>query len=247
MLRSRRSSAARVRVAAFVLCGLLGTQRATADEDDPMWLLFSGRDLWRNGAFAYGGFVFAPGGFEQDGLMLKVVLSGGGYRYRADALGSNVFGAQWGGQIMPGFRIKRGDAELKLFFGMEQQTHRLWPADPGNQLTGTTLGFRFAGELWWETTKQTVVIGDLSLTSIGSGNNGRLAYGHFVLEEMTGGFYVGPEAQYFATDRYHTLRVGAHITSMRVEAYEWSAALGFAQDSDRVRSPYVRLNFGLKR
>jgi hypothetical protein len=43
-------------------------------------MLFSGRDLWRNGAFAYGGFVLAPGGIEQDGLLLKVLLSGGVYR-----------------------------------------------------------------------------------------------------------------------------------------------------------------------
>ena len=30
------------------------------DEDDPRIMLFSGRDLWRNGAFVYGGFVLAP-------------------------------------------------------------------------------------------------------------------------------------------------------------------------------------------
>ena len=28
-------------------------------------MLFSGRDIWRNGAFAYGGFVHAPGGLDQ--------------------------------------------------------------------------------------------------------------------------------------------------------------------------------------
>lgn len=50
-------------------------------------MLFSGRDLWRNGASAYGGFVFAPGGLEQDGLLLKVLLSAGVYRYAAQNLG----------------------------------------------------------------------------------------------------------------------------------------------------------------
>jgi hypothetical protein len=44
-------------------------------------MLFSGRDIWRNGAFAHGGFMFAPGGFEQDGLLLKILFSSGLYRY----------------------------------------------------------------------------------------------------------------------------------------------------------------------
>jgi Cellulose biosynthesis protein BcsS len=30
-------------------------------------MLFSGRDIWRNGAFAHGGFIIAPSGLDQDG------------------------------------------------------------------------------------------------------------------------------------------------------------------------------------
>ena len=65
-----------ITAAAFFLCCLwVVTGRARAgDSDDARTMLFSGRDLWRNGAFAYGGFVFAPGGLEQDGLLLKVLL-----------------------------------------------------------------------------------------------------------------------------------------------------------------------------
>ena len=51
-------------------------------------MLFSGRDIWRNGAFAYGGLIVAPSGLDRDGLLLKVLLSGGLYRYHAQNLGS---------------------------------------------------------------------------------------------------------------------------------------------------------------
>lgn len=52
------------------------------DDEDATTILFSGRDIWRNGAFAYGGFLTAPGGFDDDGVMLKLLMSGGLYRYK---------------------------------------------------------------------------------------------------------------------------------------------------------------------
>ena len=59
-------------------------------------MLFSGRDIWRNGAFAYGGFIHAPGGLDQDGLLLKLLLSGGRYSYDAANLGgARVTGTEW--------------------------------------------------------------------------------------------------------------------------------------------------------
>ncbi|MGA9034500.1 MAG: cellulose biosynthesis protein BcsS [Pseudolabrys sp.] len=82
----RRVYATVVTVAAFFFCCVwVVTGRAWAgDNEDARVMLFSGRDIWRNGIFVYGGLVFAPGGLEQDGLLLKVLLSGGAYRYRAE-------------------------------------------------------------------------------------------------------------------------------------------------------------------
>ena len=96
-----------------------------------------GRDVWRNGAFAYGGLLIAPGGFEDDGLMFKLVLSGGLYRYNAGDLGSQVvIGSEMTGQILPGWRIKRGGIEAKIFLGLDIERHSLTPDDPANKLAG---------------------------------------------------------------------------------------------------------------
>ena len=71
-----------------------------------------------------------------------------------------------------------------------------------------------------------------------------MAFGWRVAQELfTDGVYVGPETQYFGSDGYRHRRFGLHITSMKTEATEWSAAGGFARDSDGRSSPYVR--FGL--
>ncbi len=210
-------------------------------------MLFSGRDIWRNGAFAHGGFIVAPSGLDQDGLLLKIVLSGGLYRYHAQNLGERVVGAEWLAQVLPGWRIKRGDVEFKVFMGSEIQSHHLRPDDPANRLRGISYGVRVAAEAWYEPTTETMIAADVSLSSIATGNSARAAFGWRVLEEMLGGVYVGPEIQYFGSDGYRHSRLGAHVTSMKTEDTEWSAAAGWARDSTGRSSPYVRLGILTRR
>jgi len=210
-------------------------------------MLFSGRDIWRNGAFAHGGFIVAPSGLDQDGLLLKIVLSGGLYRYHAQNLGERIVGAEWLAQVLPGWRIKRGDVEFKVFMGSEIQSHHLRPDDPANRLRGISYGVRVAAEAWYEPTAETMIAADVSLSSIATGNSARAAFGWRVLEEMLGGVYVGPEIQYFGSDGYKHSRLGAHVTSMKTEDTEWSAAAGWARDSTGRSSPYVRLGILTRR
>jgi len=57
---------------------------------------------------------------------------------------------------------------------------------------------------------------------------------------------LGPVVEYFGSEGYRHLRLGSHITSMKAEDTEWSAAAGWAQDSQGRASPFLRLNM-LKR
>src|SRR4026207_437068 len=94
-----------------------GPARAS-DSDDAHVMLFSGRDIWRHGAFAYGGFLIAPSGLDQDGLLLKIMLSGGLYRYDAQNLGGDrVVGAEWLTHVLPGWGVQRGAVGRKGFRG----------------------------------------------------------------------------------------------------------------------------------
>jgi len=69
-----------------------------------------------------------------------------------------------------------------------------------------------------------------------------------VLEDIFGdGIYVGPEVQYFGSDGYRHTRFGAHLAGLKTDTYEWSAAAGWARDSERQSSPYVRLNVMTRR
>lgn len=242
--RRRVYAAVSVAAAFSFCCVLLPIGPACANEDgDARAILFSGRDIWRNGAFAYGGFLFAPGSLDEDGFLLKGQISGGWYRYVAQNLGSSRVDAIEGlAQILPGWRIKRGNAEIKFFMGPEIQEHHLWPDDPANRLRGRSFGLRVGAEVWYEPTIETMIAGDASLSSAATSNAARLAYGWRVLAEMLGGVYVGPEIQYFGSDGYRHLRLGAHVTSLKADDTEWSIGIGWAQDSDRRSSPYLRLS-----
>jgi len=96
---------------------------------------------------------------------------------------------------------------------------------------------RFAIDLWSEPTISTMAAADASLSSAGSSYSARVAFGWKLFEL----FYAGPETQVYGADDYRQLRFGAHITSMKTDDTEWSAAAGWALDSDRRSSLYVRL------
>jgi hypothetical protein len=42
------------------------------------------------------------------------------------------------------------------------------------------------------------------------------------------------------------LEVGAHVTALRFQAFEWSAGGGWAMDSDHRTGPYLRLGVSAK-
>jgi hypothetical protein len=248
MVRGRRVCAAGLLAAAFVLCcasRLSRSARADGDEEDaPHFLLFSGRDFWRNGAFLYGGTTWAPAGFEQDGFLFKLLLAGVVDWYNAGDLdGDQVVGAEARGAIMAGWRMKRGPLEAKVFFGPEFQNNWLWPDDPGNRLRGRAVGLRFAIDLWMEPSPATMISGYASLSTIGANYAARAAYG-WKLFDM---FYAGPETQVYGGDGYAQVRFGAHLTSLKTGVTEWSAAGGWAIDSDERDSIYLRLGLMQRR
>ena len=139
---------------------------------------------------------------------------------------------------MPGFRIKHGDLEAKFFIGVEAEEHRLSPDDPGNSLRGRMIGLHMAIDFWYEPTAKTMAALDASISTIATNHSARAAFGWRVLDDR---FYVGPEIAYFGCDGYRHLRRGAHLTGLKTGNLQWSAAAGWAGDSDQRASPYVRL------
>lgn len=224
--------------ACFGVCLSISTGPSWAGGDGAQLLLFSGGDLWSNGAFTNGGLLWSPGGLDREGFTLKTVLSGGVYRYHSGALSdAQVVGSEYAAQVLPGWRFKRDGFEAKVFLGVDLQNNRLSPDDPSSRLRGTNFGARTAVDLWYEPTPASMIAADASISSIATSYSARLAYGWRMFER----FYFGPEAQAYACDGYRQMRVGAHVTAFKTETLEWSLAAGLSEDSDRRTSPYLRL------
>ncbi|MGH6664865.1 MAG: cellulose biosynthesis protein BcsS [Pseudolabrys sp.] len=225
--------------AAFGFCCVcVSVQPAKAGDDSAHFLLFSGTDLWRDGRFMHGGVLWSPGGIDREGFTLQAVISGGQYRYGSGTLNNaTVTGTEEEIQLLPGWRFKRETLELKVFAGLDIKNDVTTPYDPSNRLHGTSAGARVAANLWFEPTPATMLAADASLTTIATGYSARLAYGW----KLRDWFYLGPEAQTFACLGYRQVRLGTHLTAFKTGAFEWSAAGGWANDSDRRSSLYLRL------
>jgi hypothetical protein len=220
-----------------VLCSLTWVVPAAAQ--GARTLLFSGADLWGHGTFLYGGALWSPGGLDHDGFTLKALISGGTYNYVSGALGNaTVDGREFVAQLLPGWRFKRGATEFKVFAGIDLQNHHLSPNDPGSKLRGGDAGIRTGFELWTEPTANTMIAIDGSASTIAGSYNIHAATGW----RFANRFYFGPELQAFASDDYRQRRVGAHITAFKLGDTEWSAAAGYAADSDNRSSAYARFS-----
>ncbi|HEU4662251.1 MAG TPA: cellulose biosynthesis protein BcsS [Pseudolabrys sp.] len=244
MCRWRRVIAAGSVAAAFCVVASCVSAAPVEGSDSARSIFFSGTDLWRDGSFAYGGLLWSPGGLDREGFTFKALLTAGVYRYNSGALGgAQVTGVASAGRFFPGWRFKGRNLELKVFAGLDIESHRLSPDDPSSGLRGHDIGLTVAFDLWYEPAPNTMLALYGSLSSIAATYSARAAFGWRVSEL----FYIGPEAQIFGCVGYDQLRAGLHLTALRIGETEWSIAAGWTQDSDHRYGRYGRLGVLIRR
>jgi hypothetical protein len=215
--------------------GSLGTVRD--DRVGAKFLLFSGADFWRAGAFVHGGLMWSPAGLDREGFTFKLLVGGGTYRYLSGALDTEVIGRQFLGAAMAGWRFKFDGLEATVFLGPDIQDHKLTPDDLGARLRGHYFGARGGVEVWYQPRPEFMAAVNASGSTAGSQFSLRGAFGWRLLDKL----FVGPEAQALGCIGYQQYRLGAHATGLKLGAFEWSAAAGWADDSDHRSGAYGRL------
>lgn len=201
-------------------------------------LIFSGNDLWRQGAFLYGGMLWAPQGFDNDGFVVKAITTRGNYRYRSSTLGNiTVTGAMFATSVMPGARFTRGGVTMTIFAGFDYQMHALSPDDPGAALRGRHTGLRVAGDLWYQPTPATILTAAGTLSTIGNTYAVGSTFGWRVFDQ----FYLGPEVSAYGAGDYWQARAGVHVTGLEFIRLDWQGAIGYALDDGGESGVYMRL------
>lgn len=239
----RSSSVAAVAFTAAVGLAYMTAEPAKADSPaDSSFLFFSGTDLWRYGAFLYGGALWSPGGVNADGFTLKTLLNGGRYTYSSGALHTDVSALMGSAAVMPGWRFSYDKLIVSVFAGPVVQDYRLTPNDPSSRLHGFYLGGQFSTDIWYQPTAHTMASVNGTLATIGPTGSLRTAVGVRVFEKA----FVGPEIEELWCGNFQEMQFGAHITGLRTEALEWSAAGGWSLTSDQRQGPYLRLGVNLR-
>jgi hypothetical protein len=198
-------------------------------------LFFSGTDIWRNGLFSHSGLFWAYQGLSGDGMVFKVLLNSGLYRYTSGR--KEIVGFQAMGAALPGWRWHGRSSEVTVFAGVDLQDHRFLPNDPGNRLRGTHVGFRGGFDAWYEPVRDGMITVSASLSTVGPSYWMRAAAGGLLLDMI----WVGPEFIAAGDNRYTEMRLGGHITSVRFSSYEFSLGAGWARDNDGRSGAYGRL------
>lgn len=220
-----------------ILCAV-AAQAGAVGPDNPSFLLFAGTDIWRDGAFGSGGFLWSPAGLDRGGFTFKLLIAGGGYDYPSSTLGVDVDGTLVSASALPGWRTTHDGMTIDVFAGPIVQDYRLTPYDPGSLLRGSYAGAQLAADVWYQPDPATMVAFDGSIASIALIGSARAAVGWRPSPES---FFVGPEAQALWCIDYQQLRLGTHVTGFHIDALDWSAAAGLERDSFRRTGPYMRI------
>jgi hypothetical protein len=232
---------------AFVACiaamGVFCAARAGTDGPaGASLLLFAGSDVWRDGAFLDGGLLWTPAGLDAGGFTFKLLLAGGNYIYPSSGLREDVSGTLVSASALPGWRFNSGNVTIDAYAGPIVQDYRLTPYDPGSLLHGRYVGGQFATDVWYQPNQATMIAFDGSLASISFIGAARAAVGWRSSES----FFIGPETQVLWCVDYQQYRFGAHVTGVRINGLEWSAAGGWAVESFGRMGPYLRLGVNAK-
>gem|GEM_PF-368678 len=198
-------------------------------------LLFGGYDLWRNGVSNYAGLHWATNGLNDDGFILRLSMSNGldSYRTRSRTYTTEIFRAA----LLPGWRFKRGEFEVKLFVGPDFENHKLTPDSLTAKWRGAHLGLRIAAETWAQPIPELMLAASFYAATIASGYGFRAAAGWRLID----GFWLGPELSGSRDEFSRQTRFGIHLTGLQSGPFEWSAAFGYVRDSFGRCGGYGRL------
>lgn len=224
--------------AASGLALFAGVDRSSATgSENPSFLLLSGIDLWRYGAFLDGGLLWSPAGLDTNGFTFKMLLDGGRYSYVSGGLQQAIDGTMVSAAALPGWRLTHDGLTVTLFAGPLVQDYRLAPNDPGSRLNGFYLGGQTEADIWYQPNTFTMASFEGAISSIGPTGYIRGAIGLRLFASA----FVGPEMGQFWCADYEQLEFGAHVTALRIHSAEWSIGSGWAVASDKRSGPYLRL------
>lgn len=143
-------------------------------------------------------------------------------------------------QALLGYEWRIGDTFVALYAGSDIETER-------RELTTSSsfsvvYGARLHGDLWTTPTDETMLHASGYISSVNGRVWARVAGGWLLppalLQQR---LYLGPEIEAYREPDYHKLRLGVHVTGLRLLGLEWRLSGGMQSVSDRPAEAYATL------
>ncbi len=156
------------------------------------------------------------------------------------------------GQTLLGYELRISDTFVALYAGPDFEIEQLHCGCA----TRITLmrGARLHGDLWMTPTRETMLQASAYASTIGHRIWGRIAPGYAFPAQLLPvqlpallGSHLGPEAEFYRQGDYRKLRLGLHLSGIRLFGLSWRVAGGWQKTSDRKGEAYATLGLYWRR
>lgn len=186
----------------------------------------------------YGGVLYAPSGMHQSGLRLSAFGLGGRYEYHGgdDELFKGRFVSA---DALIGWSHVFRNGAFTLAVGANFQNHRVRPSDPNNSVQGSEVGFKVQADVWVNPTPNTLIY---ALGSYSTAFDTYYAIGRWGFDVTGRQVFFGPEVGGLGNDRTDQVRVGAHLTGIRLGPGKLTVSGGWLHERGEGDGGYVAAN-----
>ncbi|KRE00159.1 hypothetical protein ASE63_08705 [Bosea sp. Root381] len=149
-------------------------------------------------------------------------------------------------QSLLGYEWRIGSTFLALYGGTDYEGEQ-HEAAAGSVLLNR-YGARLHGDLWMTPLTGTMLQASFYVSTINGRLWGRVAPGWLLPRDMgVGDLYLGPEIEAFREREYGKLRLGLHLTGLRLFGLSWRLSGGWQSTSDRPSEAYATLGLHWQR
>lgn len=235
-----------------VFGGLLAVSPSCAEtggaEPNPVsTVLFGTLEAGPAKTFGAIGMKRALGGSGLDSSGFRTLLILGASREQAQLRPPHGTTYKAEAQSLIGYEWRIGDTFLALYAGADYQGEQR-PCQCGVAVTSVRFGPRLQADLWATPMPGMMLQAGAYVSSLDRRFWVRVTPGWALPQSFQPqDLYAGPEIEIYRERGYDKLRLGAHITGLRLFGLSWRLAAGWQRSSDRPAEPYATLGLHWRR
>jgi hypothetical protein len=231
-----------------LVAGLLASSHAIAEDElgerPPLsMVVFGSLEAGPAKTFASVGLKRALGGTGLDASGFRTMLAVGVSREEANRSRPHGILYKSGSQVLVGHEWRIGDTFIALYAGSDIESEQ---RDCGCVVTSRTrIGWRLQADLWARPMPGGIIHASAYASTLDGRIWTRLAPGWALppVEEL----YLGPEIEIYRESDYSKLRLGLHLTGLRLLGLTWRLSGGLQSTSDRPKEAYATLGLHWRR